>query len=633
MDFDLIVIGAGHAGIEAANIAAKKNFKVLLITNNIDLIGQMSCNPAIGGIAKGNIVREIDALGGLMGRLIDRAGIHFRMLNRSKGAAVWGPRAQADKVVYRSIAKAELEKHKTLFILQGMVKRLLVKGDEISGVEMDSGEKISCRAIVLAMGTFLNGLIHIGLSSQHGGRSGEPPATGLTESIACLGIKTGRLKTGTPPRIDGRTVNYERLEVQQGDDEPWPFSFATFGPLQNHAVCWITKSNKLTHAIIRDNLDRSPLYSGKIKSIGPRYCPSIEDKVVRFGERDAHVLFLEPESCSNSELYLNGLSTSLPFDVQKKLVQSIEGLENAQILRPGYAIEYDFFPPMQLRSTLESRAIRRLFFAGQINGTSGYEEAACQGLVAGINAIQKLNGDSEFTLGRESSYIGVLIDDLVTRGTEEPYRMFTSRAEYRLRLRQDNCDERLMPIAFKLGFIEQELYDHRRRGWESKTRGIEELKSVRIEPETWGKFFDEPLAQPTRAIDLLKRPAVTLEKLMQCGRFNEVPETAALRFSLENDIKYSGFLAREEAMGARIALLEQAIIPEGFDYRKIKGLLTESFQKFNAIRPSSLGQASRIPGVTPADISLLALYLTKKKQQEAHDVSQATANSIEREAK
>ncbi len=632
MDFDLIVIGGGHAGIEAANIAAKKSLTVLLITNNLDLIGQMSCNPAIGGIAKGTIVREIDALGGLMGRLIDRAGIQFRMLNRSKGAAVWGPRAQADKVAYRSIAKAELEKHATLSMLQGMVKRLLVKGEEISGVEMDSGEIISCRAVVCAMGTFLNGLMHIGLASYPGGRSGEPPATGLTESIAGLGIRSGRLKTGTSPRIDGRTVNYDRLEVQPGDDDAWPFSFSTCVQPQNRAVCWVTKSNSRTHSIIRDNLNRSPLYAGKIKSVGPRYCPSIEDKVVRFGERDSHVLFLEPESGSNSELYLNGLSTSLPFDVQKKLVQSVEGLENARILRPGYAIEYDFFPPVQLRNTLETRAIRHLFFAGQINGTSGYEEAACQGLVAGINAVRCLGGESGFMLGRETSYIGVLIDDLVTRGTEEPYRMFTSRAEYRLRLRQDNCDERLMPLAFKLGLIGRELFDLRRKGWESKARAREELASVRIEPQTWRELFDEPLSQPTRAIDLLKRPSVTLEKLLRCGNFAAMPETAALRFSLEHDIKYSGFLAREQAAVGRVALLEETIIPEGFDYRKVKGLLTESFQKLSAVRPSSLGQASRIPGVTPADISLVALHLTKKKLQ-APDISRETTNSIEREMK
>ncbi len=628
MDFDLIIIGAGHAGIEAANIAAKKSISILLITNNLDLIGQMSCNPAIGGIAKGNIVREIDALGGLMGRLIDRTGIHFRMLNRSKGAAVWGPRAQADKVAYRALAKAELEKHKTLFMLQGMVKRILVKGEVVSGVEMDSGAIISSGAIVLATGTFLNGLIHIGLKSHPAGRNGEPPATGLTESVAGLGIKTGRLKTGTSPRIDGRTVAYELLEAQPGDDKPSPFSFSTSEPLHNSAVCWITKTNSLTHSIIKENLDQSPLYTGKIKSTGPRYCPSIEDKVVRFGERDGHVLFLEPESCCNSELYLNGLSTSLPFDVQRQLIQSVRGLENARILRPGYGIEYDYFPPVQLRNTLESRTIQRLFFAGQINGTSGYEEAACQGLVAGINAVQSLRGDPVFTLGRESSYIGVLIDDLVTRGTDEPYRMFTSRAEYRLRLRQDNCDERLMPLASKLGLIGQEPYDRCRRAWEVKARAREELRSVRIEPEKWRTIFDGELLQPAKAFELLKRPEVTLEKLMQCGVFRDLPESAELRFSLECDVKYSGFLSREDAVVKRSALLENANIPETFDYRNVKGLLTESLQKLNIVRPLSLGQASRISGVTPADISLLALYILKNKPQ-TPDGSRETATTIE----
>jgi tRNA uridine 5-carboxymethylaminomethyl modification enzyme len=612
MDFDLIVVGAGHAGVEAANSAAKKNINVLLIANNLDLIGQMSCNPAIGGIAKGTIVREIDALGGLMGRLIDRAGIHFRMLNKSKGAAVWGPRAQADKVAYRAMARAELEKHGNLAMLQGMVRGIREKGGAVSGVEMDSGEIISCRAVVLAMGTFLNGLIHIGLTSFPGGRSGEPPATQLSESLTALGIRTGRLKTGTSPRIDGRSVCYGRLEVQQGDNEPWPFSFSTVGPLKNRAVCWVTKTNAKTHAIIKENLDRSPLFAGKIKGTGPRYCPSIEDKVLRFGERDGHVLFLEPESLCNSELYLNGLSTSLPFDVQQRLVNSVQGLENARILRPGYAIEYAFFPPTQLRSTLESRSVRQLFFAGQINGTSGYEEAACQGLIAGINAARSIRSESGISLGRESSYIGVLIDDLVTRGTEEPYRMFTSRAEYRLRLRQDNCDERLMPLAHSLGLIGQDVYDRRREHWDTKAKAIEELKSVHIEPDAWQEFFEEPISQPIRAIELLKRPEVSLEKLAQCGTFEELPDNQRERFSVEVDVKYAGFLAREQSLVGRVALLDRTTIPEGFDYRNVTGLLTESLLKLIKIQPSSLGQASRIPGVTPADISLLALYLTRK---------------------
>jgi tRNA uridine 5-carboxymethylaminomethyl modification enzyme len=628
MLFDLIVVGAGHAGIEAAHVAAGQNSTVLLIANNLDLIGQMSCNPAIGGIAKGNIVREIDALGGLMGRLIDRTGMHFRMLNTSKGAAVWGPRAQADKVAYRAAAKAELEKQETLFMLQGMVTGILEKGGAVSGVVMDSGEKIFARVVILAMGTFLNGLMHIGLESHPAGRSGEPPSAGLTESIAGLGIKSGRLKTGTSPRIDGRTVNYDCLEAQPGDDQPQPFSFSTNEPLRNRVVCWTTKSNPRTHAIIKENLDRSPLYTGKIKSIGPRYCPSIEDKVVRFGERDGHVLFLEPESRSNNELYLNGLSTSLPFDVQRRLVGSVRGLENARILRPGYGIEYDFFPPVQLRNTLESRTVRGLYFAGQINGTSGYEEAACQGLVAGINAVLTLRGGASFTLGRETSYIGVLIDDLVTRGTDEPYRMFTSRAEYRLRLRQDNCDERLMPIAFKLGLVRQELYDRRRRGWESKAAAAAVLGAVRIEPATWGAVSDEPITQPTRAIELLRRPAVTLEMLMRCGGLTAMPESAEQRFSLECDVKYSGFLAREEAVAGRMALLGETPIPEGFDYRNVRGLLTESFNKLTTLRPSSIGQASRISGITPADIALLALHLTRKNSTH-RDGRRETANSIE----
>jgi tRNA uridine 5-carboxymethylaminomethyl modification enzyme len=420
MNFDIIVVGGGPAGIEASYIASKKRMKVLLITNNLDLIGQMSCNPAIGGIAKGNLVREIDALGGLMGKMIDRTGIHFRMLNKSKGVAVWGNRAQADKVQYRMLARKTLEKQETISLLQGMVQKVLIKDDEVSGVEMDSGEKINARCVILAMGTFLDGIMHIGMNSFSAGRSGEPPSLNLAGNLIEYGISSGRLKTGTSPRIDGQTINYNALTPQPGDEDPWPFSFSTVRMVENKTVCWITKSSPETHRIIKDNLDRSPLYSGKIKSIGPRYCPSIEDKVVRFGERDGHTLFLEPESLENQEFYLNGLATSLPFDVQLKMVHSINGLENASIVRPGYGIEYTFFHPNQLKSTLESKKVKNLYFAGQINGTSGYEEAACQGLVAGINATQRICGAEELILSRQSSYSGVLIDDLVTLGTEEP---------------------------------------------------------------------------------------------------------------------------------------------------------------------------------------------------------------------
>jgi tRNA uridine 5-carboxymethylaminomethyl modification enzyme len=631
MDFDIIVVGGGHAGIEAAYIASKKHLKILLITNNLDLIGQMPCNPAIGGIAKGNIVREIDALGGLMGSLIDKAGIQFRMLNKSKGAAVWGNRAQADKVLYRTLARKELEKIETLFLLQGMVTRILVEKEKICGVEMDSGEKIRARAIILAMGTFLNGVIHIGMKSFPAGRAGEPPSSGLLESITGFGIKSGRLKTGTSPRIDARTVNFESLQSQPGDNDPWPFSFSTREPLINKVVCWVGKSTPETHSIIRGNLDRSPLYTGKIKSIGPRYCPSIEDKVVRFGDREGHTLFLEPESLDNTEMYLNGLSTSLPFDVQLKMVQSLKGLENAKILRPGYGIEYSYFQPLQLRSTLESRLINNLYFAGQINGTSGYEEAACQGLIAGINATQRLLGEKEAVLTRESSYTGVLIDDLISRGTEEPYRMFTSRAEHRLKLRQDNCDARLMPIAFKLGFIESSLFESRQRLWDLCERSIRLLKTTRVEPDRGEGFLAEKLKQTEKAFELIKRPAVNLEQIIQCCKLN-IPNDREILLRIEADIKYSGFIVKEDAEIEKIRKLEAVLIPDNFDYYKVKGILTGSLNKLMYIKPQTLGQASRIPGVTPADISILALNLLKNDT--FNNVSHETINkSKEQETK
>jgi tRNA uridine 5-carboxymethylaminomethyl modification enzyme len=614
MNFDIIVVGGGHAGIEASYIASKKRMKVLLITNNLDLIGQMSCNPAIGGIAKGNLVREIDALGGLMGKMIDRTGIHFRMLNKSKGVAVWGNRAQADKVQYRMLARKTLEKQETISLLQGMVQKVLIKDDEVSGVEMDSGEKINARCVILAMGTFLDGIMHIGMNSFSAGRSGEPPSLNLAGNLIEYGISSGRLKTGTSPRIDGQTINYNALTPQPGDEDPWPFSFSTVRMLENKTVCWITKSSPETHRIIKDNLDRSPLYSGKIKSIGPRYCPSIEDKVVRFGERDGHTLFLEPESLENQEFYLNGLATSLPFDVQLKMVHSINGLENASIVRPGYGIEYTFFHPNQLKSTLESKKVKNLYFAGQINGTSGYEEAACQGLVAGINATQRICGAEELILSRQSSYSGVLIDDLVTRGTEEPYRMFTSRAEHRLLLRQDNCDERLSPIAFRLGFLDVEFINSRKTIWDKRKEAIEKLKTIKIVPEAWAKVSEEKIARPVRAAELLKRPAVRLDQIVQCCD-NKWHESREQCIAIEADIKYRGFVANQEADIERIKKIDTKTIPSEIDYGEVKGLLSESRQKMQKQRPSTLGQASRIPGVTPADISVLALYILKSEKK------------------
>ena len=668
---DIIVIGAGHAGIEAAHIAAKMGVPVLLVTGHADLIGQMSCNPAIGGVAKGNIVREIDALGGLMASLIDKAGIHFRMLNASKGSAVWGPRAQADKVIYRKLARNALENHPKIAILQAMVVKLNVCGEQISSVTLDNGEIIAAKAVILAAGTFLNGVIHIGLNSHSGGRAGEPPSCGLTESIRELGIASGRLKTGTPPRIDGRTVDYSKLSVQPGDDNPWPFSFFTGDKLRNKVVCWSARTNAGTHRYILQSLDRSPLYTGKIQSSGPRYCPSIEDKIIRFGERDGHTLYLEPESVDNHELYVNGLSTSLPYDVQERMVRSVEGLEGARIMRPGYGIEYDYFQPLQLRPTLESRTVRGLFFAGQVNGTSGYEEAACQGLIAGINAVQGLRGEEPVVFGRDTSYIGVLIDDLVTKGTEEPYRMFTSRAEYRLLLRQDNCDERLMPVAHRLGTVTDGQYDERRRFWDRKREVTERLFGVRVTPDEYGRMMGasvEPdvsretsyadvdgvndtvgaecirpsmyglqktpddtgrgdgspplmgrsISQTESAGGLLRRPEVGIYDLLRglyaIGKgFAGEDFDRSLILGIESDVKYEGFVRKQVRDIEKLRRYEEAKIPDGFSYDDVPGLLTESRLKLNRVRPGTLGQASRIGGVTPADVSVLAIYLLKSK--------------------
>lgn len=614
MKTDIIVIGAGHAGIEAANIVTKKGLKAAIITNHIDLIGQMSCNPSIGGIAKGNIVREIDSLGGLMAKIIDIAGIHFKMLNQSKGTAVWGNRAQADKVLYRKIARNFLEQNDLITIMQGMIIQICVKNEKCIGVKLDSGEIIESKAVIVAAGTFLNGVAHIGMNSFPSGRIGEPPSLNLTESINSFGIKSGRLKTGTSPRIDKRTVNFEKLTPQYGDEKPWPFSYSTNIKITNKEKCWISKTNKTTHNYIFDNLNRSPLYTGLIKSVGPRYCPSIETKVVNFGERDGHTLFLEPESLENNEMYLNGLSTSLPFDVQQKMVNSIEGFENAVIMRPGYGIEYDFFFPLQLKPTLESKIIQNMYFVGQINGTSGYEEAAGQGIVAGMNACQKILGEESVVLGRETSYIGVLIDDLVTRGTEEPYRMFTARAEYRLLLRQDNSDERLMPIAYAKGFIDDKTYKNREKIWEKKDKLINILKEMKIDTEKWNKQYDYKINGSIKAEELIKRPDVSIMDLIQ---INVIEEDGDREFwlNVESDIKYMGFIEKQKNEIEKMKRFENTKISENIDYEKITGLLSESKNKLKNIKPETLGQASRVPGVTPADISIIAIYISKNENK------------------
>jgi len=612
MNVDIIVVGGGHAGIEAAYICAKRGCSVLLITTHIDMIAQMSCNPAIGGIAKGNIVREIDALGGLMGKIIDRAGIHFKMLNKTKGMAVWGNRAQADKRHYRKLALQYLEQSKNLHILQGNVQQLCINHGKVHSVLLNSGQRIETRALILCMGTFLNGVAHIGLQSFPCGRLGEPPSLCLTESIIELGITSGRLKTGTSPRIDGRTVNFEKMQIQAGDEKPWPFSFSSEFIPENKTNCWITRTSKETHTIIRENLDKSPLYAGKIKGIGPRYCPSIEDKVVRFGDRGGHTLFLEPEGLETNEMYLNGLSTSLPFDVQLAMVHSIPGLEQATIMRPGYAIEYDFFKPIQLKPTLESKTVQSLFFAGQINGTSGYEEAGCQGLIAGINAAESIKEQDYLILSRESSYTGILIDDLITKGTEEPYRMFTSRAEHRLTLRQDTADERLMPLAFSKGLVTKEEYEKRQRIWDTKTTMKGKIGLIKVDPDSWNcKNSETPIKEKTLLKDLLKRPEIFLSHIESF--LGEEISNESIRLGIEADIKYSGFIEKENDSIQRYRKMEAAILPPTIDYTLIPGLLNESKSKLEKIKPRSLGQAARIPGVTPADISVLMVYLLKNK--------------------
>ena len=613
MKTDIIVVGGGHAGIEAANSAAKSGLSVMLITGNVDLIGQMSCNPAIGGIAKGNIAREVDALGGLMGKITDKAGIQFRMLNMSKGVAVWGPRAQADKSIYRTLCRKFLEDQENVSLFQDMVTGIIVKEGRVCGVRTESGQKIEAVAVVLAMGTFLNGLAHIGMESFPCGRLGESASLKLSESIQQQGITAGRLKTGTPARIDGKTVDFSRMTKQEGDKEPWPFSFSTGEKLTNKIVCWELKTTQKAHDVIRDNLDKSPLFGGKIVGVGPRYCPSIEDKVVRFGDRGGHTLFLEPEGLHTHEMYLNGFSTSLPFEVQIKMVQSLPGLEHARMIKPGYAIEYDYFHPTQLFLTLESRKVENLFFAGQINGTSGYEEAACQGLVAGLNAAKKVKNEECVVLGRDTSYTGVLIDDLVTKGTEEPYRMFTSRAEYRLLLRQDNADERLMPLAKEHGLIDDTLYRSRERAWQERGDIKEKLAAKRVSPEVWeasaaGSKTELKEKKATR--DLLKRPQVSVDDVFEVLGWE--PLTIQQMVTIEADIKYEGFVDKQKKEIERQKRIEKAKIPEDIDYDSMEGLLTESRSKLKRIKPLTIGQASRISGVTPADVSVLIMHVLKR---------------------
>ena len=605
-DYDIVVIGAGHAGCEAALASARMGFSTCLFTINLDTIAQMSCNPAVGGLAKGHLVREIDALGGEMAKITDKAGIQFRMLNMSKGPAVWSLRAQADRVLYRLLMRKVVESQKNLDIKQALVEKIIVEDGKVKGVLTSLGIFYGTRAVIVTTGTFLKGLIHIGLYNFYAGRAGEFPSVGLSDSLRDLGFKMGRLKTGTPPRLDARTIDFQKTEPQYGDEPPPPFSYTTEKITNPQLPCYITYTNAETHKIILANLDRSPLYSGRIKGIGARYCPSIEDKVVRFAGRERHQVFLEPEGLETKEYYANGIPTSLPYDVQVKLVQTIPGLEEAEIMRPGYAIEYDFVFPTQLNHSLETKAIEGLFLAGQINGTSGYEEAAAQGLMAGINAALKLQGREPLILGRHEAYTGVLIDDLITKGTNEPYRMFTSRAEYRLLLRHDNADLRLMDKGYEIGLLDKEVYQK----FQEKKIFIDEelrrLKKTRFKIE--GTDKSESLEQ------FLKRPEITYEFIDKSFPSHK-PLTPEIKKQVEIQIKYDGYILRQMEMAEKLKKVEEKKIPEGFDYISVNGLSKEILSKLQEVKPANLGQASRIPGVTPVAISLLMVAIERLKRE------------------
>lgn len=616
--YDVIVIGAGHAGCEAALAASRMGCSTLMLTMNLDTIAQMSCNPAIGGLAKGHLVREIDALGGEMGKCIDRTGIQFRTLNRSKGPAVRGTRAQADKQRYRMVMKETLEKQTHLDVKQGVVERLIMERGRIAGVETNIGVQYAAGAVIVTTGTFLKGLIHIGLTHFPSGRAGEFPSEGLSDSLRQAGFELGRLKTGTPARLNGRTIDLSIMKEQPGD-EPAPFfSFTETSHPLPQISCYLTYTTPLTHDIIRRNLDRSPLYQGIIKGIGPRYCPSIEDKVMRFSERDRHQVFLEPEGLDTGEYYANGVSTSLPYDVQVEFYRTIRGLENVEIMRPAYAIEYDFAPPTQVRHSLETKKVKGLYFAGQINGTSGYEEAAAQGLMAGINAGLSVRKEKPLVLGRNEAYIGVLIDDLVTRGTSEPYRMFTSRAEYRLILREDNADMRLREIGHRIGLVPDEHYRAYRDKMNVVQGELDRIKRTRIKPsadvnEMLRTKGSNEITEDCALEQLLKRPELTYEDIARISPpGSTVSGEAAEQVSIQ--VKYDGYIERQLHQVARFASLEQKDIPADLDYDAVRGLGAEVRQKLKAVQPVSLGQASRISGVTPAAISLLLVALEKRRR-------------------
>lgn len=616
--FDVIVIGGGHAGTEAAMASARMGKQTLLLTHNIDTLGQMSCNPAIGGIGKGHLVKEIDALGGLMAHAIDKGGIQFRTLNASKGPAVRATRAQADRALYKLAVRTALENQPNLTIFQQPVEDLLVENDKVTGAVTRMGLKFSAKAVVLTVGTFLDGKIHIGLENYSGGRAGDPPSIGLSQRLRELPLRVGRLKTGTPPRIDARSINFDILQQQHGDTPMPVFSF--MGSADEHPrqiPCYITYTNEKTHETIRNNLDRSPMYAGIIEGIGPRYCPSIEDKVMRFADRNAHQIFLEPEGLTSNEVYPNGISTSLPFDVQMQIVRSMTGMENARIVRPGYAIEYDFFDPRDLKPTLESKYIQGLFFAGQINGTTGYEEAAAQGLLAGLNAGRLASEKDGWAPRRDQAYLGVLVDDLCTLGTKEPYRMFTSRAEYRLLLREDNADLRLTETGREMGLVDDERWEHFQRKQENIERERQRLKDVYVHPtmpqvEEINTLLKSPLSREATGEELLKRPEVTYASLTALSPFGPALDDVQAAEQVEIQVKYEGYIARQKDEIEKHLRNENAILPADLDYRQVTGLSNEVCAKLNDHKPTSIGQASRISGVTPAAISILLIWLKKQ---------------------
>lgn len=620
--YDVIVVGGGHAGSEAAGAAAQMGAKTLLITMNLEAIAKMSCNPAMGGVAKGQLVREIDALGGLSGEVSDETGVQFRMLNMSKGPAMWSPRCQSDRMLYAQRMRERLEEKEKLFFRQDNVVDLISSDDgkEVKGVITQTGQKFFSKAVILTTGTFGNGLIHIGESNYGGGRSGERASIGISATLEKLGFEVGRLKTGTPPRIDGRTVDYSKLEEQFGDENPSGFSFMTekLPSLEEQLSCWIGYTNEEVHEVLKTGFDRSPMFNGRIKSIGPRYCPSIEDKINRFADKDRHQLFLEPEGWNTYEMYLNGFSTSLPEDVQYNALRTIPGFEEVIMIRPGYAIEYDYFPPHQIKRSLETKIVDGLFFAGQINGTTGYEEASCQGLMAGINAALKIQEKEPLILQRSEAYIGVLIDDLINKGTEEPYRMFTSRAEHRILLRQDNADLRLTEMGHKIGLAS----DERLEKMKSKKEAIDKLddliKDYTVRPEDIDPLLEQKgsstMSQPMKAEKILLRPEISLQEMMDyddgfAQEIHAITKDEKALEQVEIQIKYAGYIEKEFEMVRELEKQENALIPEQIEYSNIKSLSTEGTQKLSKIRPETIGQASRISGVSASDVSVLMVYL------------------------